>query len=191
MVSSAILRLLTTINSQTNYNNYDIISLFIFQKTRGYKIRAISILAQFRSREAKMKRIAFLLITTWLLTATACGSSQVKTPPDGEYKRDEVTNSGTNTLSIKLNQGHFQMPNTAQGLLWDGTYQVNGDKITFNSQNTTAAGKALCGSKDTFTYQWSFDAKKNQMVFKVVDDTCGLRVSGTDAHPWAYQAAQK
>jgi hypothetical protein len=138
-----------------------------------------------------MKRISFLLIIAWLLTAAACGSSQVKTPPDGEYKRSEVDSSGTNTLSIILNQGHFQMPNTAQGLLWDGSYQVTGDKITFNSQNTTAAGKALCGSKDTFTYQWSFDAKNNQMVFKVVDDACGLRVSGTDAHTWAYQAAQK
>ncbi len=138
-----------------------------------------------------MKRISFFLIIACLLTTAACGSSQVKTPPDGEYKRDEVTNSGANTLSIILNQGHFQMSNKAQGPLWEGSYQATGDKVTFNSENTTALGKALCGSKDTFTYQWSFDAKNNQMVFKVVDDKCGLRVSGTDAHPWTYQAAQK
>jgi hypothetical protein len=133
-------------------------------------------------------RPLFCFVLAALFLATACGVAQPKTLPDGTYQRDEVTGDGTQTLVITLKGGQFEMDASQMGPMWAGSYQVDGNKITFNSDQTSARGKGFCGSKDTFSYQWSFDAQKNQWAFKDVGDTCSIRTAGTVGGEWAYQA---
>ena len=85
-------------------------------------------------------RYWFILIVVSLLI-TACGSSNPdtasKTLPDGEYRR-ELTD-GT-ILILNIDQGHFAASGTDTGPLAEGSYSIDGDKITFTEETNTDVG---------------------------------------------------
>ncbi len=132
-----------------------------------------------------MKRISLLVVMVSLFVA-ACGPAPVKAPPTGTYARDEITGSGTNKLAIVLNQGQFAM-DLGGSPLWQGTYQVVGNKLVFKSLTDSTLGSAYCGSKDDFSYMWTYDSAKKQLQFAQDNDPCAIRMSGTLGGAWTFQ----
>ncbi len=132
-----------------------------------------------------MNRIPLLTALVMLLLA-ACSPAQVKAPPDGTYTRDEVNASGTSKLIFVLNKGQFVMNGPGGEPLWEGTYQVVGNKVVFKSLTDTPRGQAFCGSKDDFSYSWTYDSAKQQLKFAQDSDPCTTRISGT-VGVWTFQ----
>jgi len=128
-------------------------------------------------------RLLFVLVTLFL---AACGPAPVKAPPDGTYARDEITSSGTNKLAIVLNKGQFAMDSQGSPL-WQGTYQVVGNKLVFKSLTNSVLGSAYCGSKDDFSYLWTYDSSRQQLKFTQDNDSCVARMSGALGGAWTFQ----
>ncbi len=125
------------------------------------------------------KRILILLAGMLILTlfAAGCGSSKKhKGPPDGDY-------SSRGYLLI-LDRGHYKIRDYEEG-----SYTIDGDKITLSIENWPAADNDC--SQTVFTYQWSFDAEANLLSFKAVDDTCSSRVYGFSLGRWEYNKISK
>ncbi len=132
-----------------------------------------------------MKRIS-LLVAMVVLFVAACGPAPVKAPPEGTYTNEEVTSSGTNQLSLVLNKGQFAMERRGTPL-WEGTYQVVGNKLIFKALKDSTMGQAYCGSKDDFSYVWTYDSAKQQLKFAQDNDACDIRMSGTLGGAWTFQ----
>ena len=95
---------------------------------------------------------------------------------------------GTGQLTLILDKGHFSETSSGSGELANGSFTLEGDKITFSEEETSPKAKSMCGSKVTYSYQWKFDAKKGELYFTRVKDDCENRAfvntSGKDFHPW-------
>ncbi len=132
-----------------------------------------------------MKRFALLFAMIALFVA-ACGPAPVKAPPDGTYTKEEITSAGTNQLSIVFNKGQFTMERRGSPL-WEGTYQVVGNKLVFKALTNSTLGQAYCGSTDDFSYLWTYNSAKQQLTFGQDSDSCSLRMSGTLGGAWTFR----
>lgn len=131
------------------------------------------------------KSYRLVIFFTVMVLISAC-KPQAQALPEGKFSRTEITGSGSNTLDLVLQQGHFIMNTSQYGLMADGSYTIAGDNISFKEEKTGKMADAFCGQDHSYTYQWSFDSKANQLTFKAVNETCPTRGSGMAGGAWSY-----
>ena len=118
----------------------------------------------------KPRKLIILLTAMMILVyiISRCQSSpDSKGLSDGEYRYSYG--------ALVLKGGHYTFGHPE--VIEEGSYIVDGDRITFNTDTTSNLTMGFCGKAIAYTYQWSFDSKTRHLAFKVVDDTCEVRLS--------------
>ncbi len=127
------------------------------------------------------KHILMLLAGMLILALVAAGcqsSKKAEGPPDGEYSKSGYL--------LTLEQGHFKLRD-----LEEGSYTIDGDKITFNTEKTLFESDDNCSKVTVYTYQWGFDTDAGLLTFKPVDDPCSFRQDVNTLGHWAYSKLSK
>lgn len=117
------------------------------------------------------------------LVATGCKSTSNKEAlQNGLYKRAEFT--------LLIEDGQFSISGDSDPLE-KGSYTIDGDKISFNTEEFSPLAEPYCGKFPTYTYQWAFDPETQMLSLTVVDDGCDARMVDFIKAPLAYSAPQK
>ena len=138
----------------------------------------------------KHGRRAVLLaaLVLMVLVVSACTPAAPAMIPDGEYTISEDHGYGAGTLTMILDQGHFNVSTPGIGELANGGFTLTDNKITFTEEATSLKERSMCGSKVTYSYLWTFDAKKGELHFTRDMDDCELRaftnIGGNKSQPW-------
>jgi hypothetical protein len=146
--------------------------------------REIPIVQGKNGRRAASSAVLVLMV----LVVSACTPAAPAMIPDGEYTISEDHGYGTGTLTMILDQGHFRVSTPDIGELANGSFAIADHKITFTDEVTSTKVKAMCGSKVTYSYLWTFDAQKGELHFIRDTDGCELRgftnIGGNGSQPW-------
>jgi hypothetical protein len=130
----------------------------------------------------KLKVLSMLAIC--VLLTRACAQKPPAVFPNGSFMTEEITGSGTADITMLLDNGHFTVTSSDTGPLAEGSYQLDGDKVTFTEENASLSAKSICGPQQTvYTYQWSIDPVSKDLGLKKVDDSCAPR-AGVTSTTW-------
>jgi hypothetical protein len=127
------------------------------------------------------------IIVVFILCIFLSGACTPKPPavfPNGSFTTEEITGSGTADITMVLDNGHFTVTSSDVGRLAEGSYKLDGDKVTFTEEAQDLIAKSICGPQQTvYTYQWSIDPESKGLRFKKVDDPCSPR-AGVRSTTW-------
>ena len=130
----------------------------------------------------------WVVLVFMIVVVSACTPTAPARIPDGEYTISEDHGYGTGTLTMVLDNGHFNVSTPDVGELANGGFIITNNKITFTEEVTSPKEKSMCGSKVTYSYLWTFDAQKGELHFTQDKDDCELRaftnIGGHEIQPW-------
>lgn len=118
------------------------------------------------------------------LLLTACGPQAPETIPTGTYTLGEITGSGTNMMTLILDQGHFKITTSDFGDLTEGSYTQTGKRVTFTEEKLSPRAKSFCGTKTVYTYEWAYNPGSDELKFAVVEDACSVRAGTNTGQVW-------
>ena len=126
----------------------------------------------------------FIVLAVCTILAGACARQPPPVFPNGSFMTEEITGSGTADITMVLDNGHFTVTSSDVGPLAEGSYKLDGDKVTFTEEAADLSAKSICGPQQTvYTYQWTVDPQSKNLQLKKVDDPCGPR-AGVTSTTW-------
>ena len=132
-----------------------------------------------------MKQIVLLLAVVLLSLTSACNYSFKKAHSISAVYQHSVKTGKTTTITyLILKQGSFQVSDSVNGVLWDGSLTTDANQMVFTPEHAGKAAKAACPNLDAFTYNWTFDEKTQVMTLVKAEDGCAYRAELLTAHGW-------